>query len=568
MKNRLRKFAWTVALATLLVALAAVFVIHNARAQTAAFTSGRPPMPGQRQNGNSQANSANAGNQPTDAATPANPAPKVPTMPVPDSVVKQAKDQAEGRFGPMVRPRTSGQIQDAWDYAEKNDGVYVTDMCETCTYRVRTREYLVTLIELPAGEEITRIDVGDPRSWSVNKRDERRIAIRPASYGYDTSMIVYGGSGHVYPFYLRAEGVNSINMPDLLVRLKGSVTTRDDMTVAMVRPQQRLRYGSGVQQTRLQNEAGIILPDPVTGQYHDIQEIPLDNQGNPIQLTGPDGTPLESDYQPRVTGYYQGRPIIENMPTGTADAPGSTTRPDLVAGRFDRNGNLVAPLNYDGSMPVFSDETGQIITRQTANGDGTAGETTGQTTGNAATGKTSSGVTITRTKNGIVTGQGRSYSNQPVARIDTSDTVSNTPDNTASGTVAKSATSNPAGADDSEMAKAVHDLSDTDPGTPKDDFIADAGFDPNKLRGWGDYDLWGDDELRPITVFRDDYFTYIRFGERWKDLELPTAYVVVDGLDELVNTRIQGHTYIVESTQRLISLKSGKKFLCIEYEGD
>ncbi|WP_114090153.1 TrbG/VirB9 family P-type conjugative transfer protein, partial [Thalassospira profundimaris] len=529
MKNRLRKFAWTLALASLLVALAAVFVIHSARAQTAAFTSSRPPMPGQRQGTSTQTNAANANGQQADAAATEKPAPKVPAMPVPDSVVKQAKDQAEGRFGPMIRPRTSGQIQDAWDYAEKNDGVYVTDMCETCTYRVRTREYLVTLIELPAGEEITRIDVGDPRSWSVNKRDERRIAIRPASYGYDTSMIVYGGSGHVYPFYLRAEGVNSINMPDLLVRLKGSVTTRDDMTVAMVRPQQRMRYGSGVQRTRLQNEAGIILPDAGTGtrQYGDIQEIPLDNQGNPIQLTGPDGTPLKSDYQARVTGYYQGRPIIENIPTGTPGAPGSTSRPDLVAGRFDRDGNLIDPLSYDGSLPVYTDENGQIIAGQTANSAGTTGETTGQTTGNAATGKTGSGITITRTRNGIITRAGGTASNQVVSQTG----QSGTPDDADT-----KATGNTDSTNNQELAAAVHDLGDTDPGTPKDDFIADAGFDPNKLRGWGDYDLWGDDELRPVTVFRDDYFTYIRFGERWKDLELPTAYVVVDGVDELVNT--------------------------------
>jgi hypothetical protein len=553
MKNRLRKFAWTFAVATLLVALAAVFVIHTARAQTAAFTSSRPPMPGQRQNANTQTNTANTTNsngQQTDAAVSASPAPKVPAMPVPDSVVKQAKDQAEGRFGPMVRPRTSGQIQDAWDYAEKSDGVYVTDVCETCTYRVRTREYLVTLIELPAGEEITRIDVGDPRSWSVNKRDERRIAIRPASYGYDTSMIVYGGSGHVYPFYLRAEGVNSINMPDLLVRLKGSVTTKDDMTVAMLRPQQRMRYGSGMQRTALQNEAGIILPDPVTGKYQDIQEIPLDNQGNPIQLTGPDGTPLKGDYQPRVTGYYQGRPIIENMPTGTADAPGSTSHPDLVAGRFDSDGNLVAPLNYDGTLPVYADDAGQTG----------AGSLAGKNV-------SGSGATITRTQNGTITSTGRTYTNQPVK---SGSGETNAPSNKSSALNGDSPnTSNQNdSANNKELAAAVHDLGDTDPGTPADDFIADAGFDPNKLRGWGDYDLWGDDELRPVTVFRDDYFTYIRFGDRWKDLELPTAYVVVDGVDELVNTRIQGHTYIIESTQRLISLKSGMKFLCIEYEGD
>jgi hypothetical protein len=473
MKNSLRKFAWTLALAALLVALAAVFVINAARAQTPAFTSSRPPMPGQRQNANNQANTANPNGQQADAAASASPAPKVPAMPVPDSVVKQAKDQAEGRFGPMVRPRTSGQIQDAWDYAEKSDGVYVTDMCEACTYRVRTREYLVTLIELPAGEEINRIDVGDPRSWSVNKRDDRRIAIRPASYGYDTSMIVYGASGHVYPFYLRAEGVNSINMPDLLVRLKGSVATKDDMTVAMIRPEDRLRYGNGVQRTSLQDQAGIILPDPAPGSRTGIDQMPLSAEDKP---------------QANPTRRY-------------------ARNHDLVEGQIKSDGTIETGLSYDGTLPAHPDDS---ATSPNAN------ETND---------KNNDGDASVPAKDG-----GRSST--------------------------------------TKVADAVHDLSDTDPGTPKDDFVADAGFDPNKLRGWGDYDLWGDDELRPITVFRDDYFTYIRFGDRWKDLELPTAYVVVDGVDELVNTRIQGHTFIVESTQPLISLKSGMKFLCIEYEGD
>ncbi|WP_413208535.1 TrbG/VirB9 family P-type conjugative transfer protein [Rhodospirillum sp. A1_3_36] len=88
------------------------------------------------------------------------------------------------------------------------------------------------------------------------------------------------------------------------------------------------------------------------------------------------------------------------------------------------------------------------------------------------------------------------------------------------------------------------------------------------MRGWGDYSLWGSDNtLKPRTVYRDDYFTYIKFGDRWKDIELPTAYVVVDEIDELVNTRVDGDTFIVESTRPLITLKSGASYLCIRYDG-
>ena len=93
------------------------------------------------------------------------------------------------------------------------------------------------------------------------------------------------------------------------------------------------------------------------------------------------------------------------------------------------------------------------------------------------------------------------------------------------------------------------------------------GFDPSKLRGWGDYRLRGDHSLRPETVFRDDHFTYIHYGDKWPDIELPVAFVVIDGIDETVNSRVLGRTLIVESTAPLISLKSGERFLCIEYAG-
>ncbi|EAV41021.1 DNA transformation compentancy [Stappia aggregata IAM 12614] len=99
------------------------------------------------------------------------------------------------------------------------------------------------------------------------------------------------------------------------------------------------------------------------------------------------------------------------------------------------------------------------------------------------------------------------------------------------------------------------------------DFLQTAKFDPGALRGWNQYKLWGDKKLRPEQVFRDDHFTYIQFGDKWNDVELPTAYVVVDGIDELVNTRVQGTTFIVESTHRLITLKSGQSFMCIQYKG-
>jgi ComB9 competence protein len=117
-----------------------------------------------------------------------------------------------------------------------------------------------------------------------------------------------------------------------------------------------------------------------------------------------------------------------------------------------------------------------------------------------------------------------------------------------------------------KTAAAIRDL--TSPAPPAGDFVRKVPFDPAKLHGWKDYKLSGDSELKPEVVYRDDFFTYIRYGEKWDGMELSTAYVTIDGIDELVNSRVQGSTFIVESVSPLITLKNGKKYLCIRYTGE
>ena len=110
-------------------------------------------------------------------------------------------------------------------------------------------------------------------------------------------------------------------------------------------------------------------------------------------------------------------------------------------------------------------------------------------------------------------------------------------------------------------------LSRLKPRHEEGDFIERVEFDPGKLHGFDDYTLWGDEAMKPETVFRDEHFTYIQFGRKWTGIELPVAFVVIDRIDEQVNTRVQGRTYIIESVAPLITLKSGTKFICIKFEG-
>lgn len=119
---------------------------------------------------------------------------------------------------------------------------------------------------------------------------------------------------------------------------------------------------------------------------------------------------------------------------------------------------------------------------------------------------------------------------------------------------------------DGKTAAAIHDL--TSPAPPGGDFVRNVPFDPAKLHGWKEYSLKGDEELKPEVIYRDDFFTYVRYGKKWDGMELSTAYVTIDGIDELVNTRVQGSTFIIESVNPLITLKNGKRYLCIQYTGE
>ena len=217
---------------------------------------------------------------------------------------------------------------------------------------------------------IQGIDVGDQDNFPVRARTDNSFTIKPLGFGGDTSLIVYGKNGRVYPFYLRSEGVYSDHVPDLLIRITGVI--EDD----------REKYEPGA------NDDPSVREDE--------------------------------------------------------DRPGGATLAPEVIGDLDPGG-YVAPKSGD--------------------------------------------------------------------------------------------------------------------------FVRHVPFNPDELHGWGDYQLSGDEALKPETVFRDSRFTYIKFGKRFERLELPTAYLVRDQIDELVNTHLKGSTLVVEAIGPMITLKSGEKFLCIKYKG-
>lgn len=279
---------------------------------------------------------------------------------VPQDAILQAAAQRSGQFGPLSRTTVPlGQIQKAWDKAGNESGVHTQIECGSCIYRVRLREFMLTVIQLPEGVKIKNADVADVTLFDTQVRNDNTLVIKPLAAGVDSSLQVYAEGGQIYSFYLRAETVNSKHIPDL-------------------------RF---------------------------VIEKPRWPQS-------------------ALIGFEGGGP------------------PSPLA-------NMAYPAQGPESAPV------------------------------------------------------------PV------------------------------------------------------DYVNKANIDPSTLRGWGDYKLWGsDDSLKPEMVLRDDHFTYIFYGDKFNSLELPTAYVVVDGIDELVNTRVSGKTYIIESTGELVTLKSGKSYMCIQYKGD
>lgn len=292
---------------------------------------------------------------------------QIKVAPIPQEILEQAAKQRSGDYGKLNRPAiASGQIQKAWDKAGNEQGVFVREECEACVYQVRLREFMSTAIQLPDNAIITKADLGDQSMFTLQTRSANTLAVMPKASGVDSSLTVYTEDNRVFTFYLRGEGVNSKNIPDLLYR---------------------------------------------------------------------------------ITARREARPSFVSFFGKNQD--GSTANPEDLSA-------LASQANTDPAQ-------------------------------------------------------------------------------------------NPAG---------------------KEDYVKTITFDPAKLRGWGDYKLWGDKELKPEIVYRDDYFTYIKYGERLSEVDLPTAYVVNDQYDELVNSRLVGDTYIIESTKRLITLKSGKKYMCIEYKGD
>lgn len=136
----------------------------------------------------------------------------------PDSAVEKL---AAGQYPEMKRDGALvGAIQRAWDGAEGSAGVFVARYSPEQVIKIRVREFMTTTLVLPDWETIATHVLGDEFGFKVIKTQPHILVLRSAITGADTSLTVVGDSGRVYSFYIRSEGYNSPNVPDVTVFVK------------------------------------------------------------------------------------------------------------------------------------------------------------------------------------------------------------------------------------------------------------------------------------------------------------------------------------------------------------
>lgn len=135
--------------------------------------------------------------------------------------VAPLENMVKGDYPGMKRESNAvGAIQRAWDNSPGNAGVFVARYSPDQVYKIRVREFMTTTVVLPEWESIAKAVLGDSYGFKAEQTQPHILVVRSALAGADTTLTVIGGSGRVYPFYIRAEGYNSQNVPDVAVYIK------------------------------------------------------------------------------------------------------------------------------------------------------------------------------------------------------------------------------------------------------------------------------------------------------------------------------------------------------------
>lgn len=132
----------------------------------------------------------------------------------------EVEKQKDGKFPRLERQHTLGAIQRVWDKAPNQAGVYAVTYSQEQLIKVRLREFMTTTVVLPSWEVIEEIIVGDVSTFEAVQKGNHILLLRCKEFvGADSNITAVGKSGLVYTFYVRSEGYNSENLPDLRVHV-------------------------------------------------------------------------------------------------------------------------------------------------------------------------------------------------------------------------------------------------------------------------------------------------------------------------------------------------------------
>lgn len=135
-------------------------------------------------------------------------------------VAQEIIEHNKGHYPRLAREGSLGQIQHAWDKAGKGSGTLNITYSQGQVIPLRLREFMITTIILPSWEKIVEIRVGDPGSFEALKSTQHILVMQPIeSIGVDSNVVVIGGSGLVYSFYVRSEGYNSQHISESIVNV-------------------------------------------------------------------------------------------------------------------------------------------------------------------------------------------------------------------------------------------------------------------------------------------------------------------------------------------------------------
>ena len=124
--------------------------------------------------------------------------------------------QKKGEYGMLKRPEIPlGTIQKSMDRSKPSDSIHVVDFKRHETIKIRMREQMSTMIELPAWETVLKVVIGDQALLNSSIERKNAVTLHPKEYiGGDTDVHIVG-EGHIYKLYVRVEGYESKNVPDI-----------------------------------------------------------------------------------------------------------------------------------------------------------------------------------------------------------------------------------------------------------------------------------------------------------------------------------------------------------------